>query len=85
MSNTSTHIKYLIILLIVLVLYIARGIQYKTDKINSETELCEEVELLERQVDHLQKENDIFTSMLSEIENEPGGHEILKKLWNEKK
>ncbi len=85
MSNTSTHIKYLIILLIVLVLYITRGIQYKTDKIDSETELCEEVELLEKQVDHLQKENDIFTSMLSEIENESGGHEILKKLWNEKK
>ena len=31
----------------------------------------------------LWEENQIFSSMLSEIENEPGGHEILKKLWNE--
>lgn len=30
------------------------------------------------------EENQIFSSMLSEIEGEPGGHEILKKLWNEK-
>lgn len=32
----------------------------------------------------LWEENQIFSSMLSEIENEPGGHEILKKLWDEK-
>jgi hypothetical protein len=30
----------------------------------------------------LWEENQIFSSMLSEIENEPGGHEILKKLWD---
>ena len=29
------------------------------------------------------EENQRFSSMLSEIENEPGGHEILKKLWDE--
>lgn len=33
----------------------------------------------------LWKENQIFSSMLSEIENEPGGHEILKKLWDDSK
>ena len=26
-------------------------------------------------------ENQVFSSMLAEIENEPGGHKILKKLW----
>ncbi len=30
----------------------------------------------------LWEENQIFSSMLSEIENEPNGHDILKKLWN---
>ena len=29
----------------------------------------------------LWEENQIFSSMLSEIENQPGGHEILTKLW----
>ncbi len=33
----------------------------------------------------LWEENQIFSSMLSEIENEPGGHEILKKLWNKQR
>ena len=26
-------------------------------------------------------DNQIFSSMFAEIENEPGGHEILNKLW----
>jgi len=29
----------------------------------------------------LWEENQIFSSMLAEIENEPGGHKILTKLW----
>ena len=29
------------------------------------------------------EENQIFSSMLSEIENEPGGHEIIEKIWNQ--
>ncbi len=33
----------------------------------------------------LWEENQIFSSMLAEIENEPGGHEILKKLWNKQR
>ena len=39
---------------------------------------------LEAEVERLFDENQIFTSMLAEIENEPGGHEILKKLWQDK-
>jgi len=31
----------------------------------------------------LWEENQRFSSMLSQIENEPGGHEILTKLWQE--
>jgi len=31
------------------------------------------------------EENQRFSSMLSQIENEPGGHEILQKLWNEQR
>ena len=27
------------------------------------------------------EENQVFSSMLAEIENEPGGHKMLKKLW----
>ena len=33
----------------------------------------------------LWEENQIFSSMLSEIENEPGGHEILKTLYDKHK
>tara|TARA_R100001126_G_C4878340_1_gene177509 strand:+ start:1174 stop:1491 length:318 start_codon:yes stop_codon:yes gene_type:complete len=39
---------------------------------------------VESEYHRLWEENQIFSSMLSQIENEPGGHEILKKLWNEK-
>ena len=43
----------------------------------------EEVSLLYAEVERLSDENGIFTSMLGEIEGEPGGSEILKKLWEE--
>lgn len=43
------------------------------------------VNLLEKDYYELWEENQIFASMLSEIENQPGGHEMLDKLWNEKK
>tara|TARA_R110002020_G_scaffold5039_1_gene21459 strand:- start:42 stop:284 length:243 start_codon:yes stop_codon:yes gene_type:complete len=33
----------------------------------------------------LWEENQLFSSMLSEIENEPGGHEILKTLYDKHK
>ena len=42
------------------------------------------LEIIEKDYYKLWEENQIFSSMLSEIEGEPGGHEILKKLWNEK-
>ena len=57
----------------------------KTDLKVTTIDRSEEIELLEKQVEQLQDENSIFTSMLGEIENEPGGHEILEKLYNESK
>lgn len=39
------------------------------------------IKTMERDYISLFDENQIFSSMLSEIENEPGGHEILEKLW----
>ena len=38
--------------------------------------------LLEEEVKRLSDENGIFTSMLGEIESQPGGSEILKELWD---
>ena len=38
---------------------------------------------INRKCKELWEENQIFSSMLAEIENEPGGSEILKKLWDE--
>ena len=63
------------------------------------TDLKKEIEHLNKQIQidsmtldrankdyyELWEENQIFSSMLSEIENEPGGHEILKKLWNKQR
>ncbi len=40
------------------------------------------IEILGSDYVEVWSENQIFSSMLSEIENEPGGHEILKKLWD---
>ena len=51
---------------------------------SEQLELLETTELMGIQIDDLMEENQIFASMLSEIENEPGGHEILTKLYNEK-
>ncbi len=49
-----------------------------SDSINS---LHEDIDLLNQANDELVNENQIFTSMLSEIEHTRGGHEILKELW----
>lgn len=43
--------------------------------------LHEDIDLLNKANDELVNENQIFTSMLSEIEHTRGGHEILKELW----
>ncbi len=37
---------------------------------------------MEKDYVELWEENQIFSSMLSEIENEPGGSDIINKLWN---
>ena len=79
MSKASIHGIYIIIIFF-LIAYVGRKAS-ECERVVSSS--IEEVELLEKQVDDLQTENNIFTSMLGEIENEPGGHEILKKLWNE--
>ncbi len=38
---------------------------------------------INRKCKELWEENQLFSSMLAEIENEPGGSKILKKLWDE--
>jgi len=51
-------------------------------------ELCKDTAIsnqISKDYYSLWEENQTFSSMLSEIENEPGGHEILQKLWNEKR
>jgi len=39
------------------------------------------LEIIEKDYYEVWEENQIFSSMLSEIESEPGGHDILQKLW----
>lgn len=39
------------------------------------------LEIIEKDYYEVWEENQIYSSMLSEIENEPGGHKILQKLW----
>jgi len=81
MKKASIHGIYFIIIMF-LIAYVGKTTNDCKQIVNSS---IEEVEFLEKQIDDLQTENNIFTSMLGEIENEPGGHEILKKLWNEHK
>ena len=50
--------------------------------IESSNFFVEENIKLENYIKELETENKRFSSMLAEIENEKGGHEILKKLWN---
>jgi hypothetical protein len=38
---------------------------------------------LSNDYDRIYEENQVFTSIMGAIENEPGGHEILKTLWGE--
>jgi len=48
-----------------------------------ELQLIESNVLMEETIDELFEENQMFGSMFAEIENEPGGHEMLKKLYNQ--
>ena len=48
-------------------------------------ELCRDtvaLNILQKDYYELWDENQRFSSIFAEIENEPGGHEILNKLWN---
>ena len=82
MNKASIHASYLIII-IVIVTVISIRMHDRADLKVTANDRREEIELLEKQVEELQDENSIFTSMLGEIENESGGHEILEKLYNE--
>ena len=42
-------------------------------------------DMMRDEVLRLEEENEVFGSMLGEIEHEEGGHEILKKLYDETK
>ena len=56
--------------------------QSNSDTMNDSIKsLHENIKLLNQVNKDLLNENQIFTSMLSEIENTSGGHEILKELW----
>ncbi len=51
--------------------------------VDEELQLLESNVLMEETIDELFEENQKFGSMFAEIENEPGGHEMLKKLYNQ--
>lgn len=55
----------------------------KLEKVIEENNLV--LEQIEEDYYMVWEENQRFSSMLSQIENEPGGHEILQKLWNEQR
>jgi hypothetical protein len=62
-----------------------RAEQDKVEYCEKYHELCKDTaatNLLQKDYYELWEENQRFSSMLSEIENEPGGHEILEKLWS---
>ena len=50
---------------------------------NSLLERENEILIINEEIKRLSDENGLFTSMFAEIEGQPGGHEILKYLWNE--
>ena len=54
-------------------------LKLKNSLLESESELSS----MNEEVKRLSDENSIFTSMFAEIEGRPGGHKILKYLWDE--
>ena len=50
---------------------------------NEQLDLLETNKLLGAEYERLVDENQIFSSMLAVIENEPGGHKMLKKLYKQ--
>lgn len=53
--------------------------------VDEQLELLDNIALMGEEIDRLTEENQVFTSMLGQIEYEDGGHEILDKLYNEHK
>tara|TARA_B100002019_G_C21265995_1_gene599461 strand:+ start:1429 stop:1779 length:351 start_codon:yes stop_codon:yes gene_type:complete len=51
---------------------------------NSMLETENELTTMYDEVKRLSDENGLLTSVFSEIEGQPGGHEILEYLWNQK-
>ena len=51
--------------------------------VDEQLELLDNIALMGEEIDRLTEENQVFTSMLGQIEYEEGGHEILKKLYDE--
>jgi len=63
--------------------YIQELEQYNKQLEAEVDDLLETTETYEEAYDALEEEVALFGSMFAEIENEPGGHEMLKKLYNQ--
>ena len=53
--------------------------------LDEQLDLLETNKLLGAEYERLTDENQIFGSMFAEIENEPGGHKLLKKIYEQYK
>jgi hypothetical protein len=51
--------------------------------VDEQLELLDNIALMGEEIDRLTEENQVFGSILGQIEYEDGGHEILKKLYDE--
>jgi hypothetical protein len=51
--------------------------------VDEQLELLDNITLMGEEIDRLTEENQVFGSILGQIEYEDGGHEILKKLYDE--
>ena len=59
------------------------NIEKERDSLRKEIKNFEvEIELLSKDYDRIYEENQVFTSMLGQIENEPGGSKMLKELFD---
>ena len=65
--------------------YIQELEQYTKLLEDEQLELLETNTLMGEAYDALERENQLFGSMLAEIENQPGGHELLKKLYDQER
>jgi len=65
--------------------YIQELEQYNKQLETEVDDLLETTEAYEEAYDALEEEVALFGSMFAELENEPGGHEMLKKLYDQYK